>query len=81
MKILKTIIDFLFFRWEQTIEKQGTEVWANIIHPIEFPRDFVIYRFTHKFSKRTYLKKVYFDKPLIIWQSLNTVKQKQQTKL
>jgi hypothetical protein len=58
---MKKIIDFLFFRWEQTIEERGSETWIDYLRGNKFKKNYVIYRWKHKYVNREYLEKVYLE--------------------
>jgi hypothetical protein len=52
---------------EITVEEKGSrdfhlsDYFGNRISSSEFSRDYIIYRYTHKFNKKTKLKRVWLE--------------------
>lgn len=66
MKTLYRLFEFLFDRWKKEVILQGTETWQHTLpitgHVIsENERNFVDYKYTHKFDGSTKIKREYLN--------------------
>lgn len=67
MKIFLTIWQFLFDPWEVTVIEEGSEKWTRVMGPYSFSpkygygRNYVKYKYTHKFFKKEKIIKKYLD--------------------
>jgi len=65
---IRLLWEYLFDPWDITVEKQGSESWTSRewweTDPASghrFIKEFVLYRYTHRFNNKTKLKKVYIN--------------------
>lgn len=63
---MKTIIEFLFFRWKVTIYARGEEKWITYLYGCEslgkeHLRNFIDYKYTNKFDGSEKIKRKYLN--------------------
>lgn len=68
MNKLYRLYEFFFDRWEITIKEQGVEIWHKInirtgynIPESNYPKNYVTYKYKHKFCNKEKLVKEYLD--------------------